>query len=221
LKGDADWGMRRLSFEIDHRREAQYHLFQFEGTPEVLTQLDRSLSIDDSVLRHRIIRLPEIPDTTPKAPEEGARRSSEERGPSRDGGRDRREPSPDGETGAEAAAAPAAPAEPGAEPVPSEPAAAPAAPAEPAAASAPPDAPLPPAPSEPEAAEPQQQPDEPACRASARVARASKNLCRVCGKEAAPGRRVGPRACLHCQLDPRREQPWQPRTSTESSSQAT
>ena len=51
LKGDADWGMRRLSYEIDHRREAQYHLFQFEGTPEVLTQLDRSLSIDDSVLR--------------------------------------------------------------------------------------------------------------------------------------------------------------------------
>jgi small subunit ribosomal protein S6 len=162
LKGDADWGMRRLSYEIDHRREAQYHLFQFEGTPEVLTQLDRSLSIDDSVLRHRIIRLEAIPDTTPKAPEEGARRSSEERGPSRDGGRDRREPSPDGETGAEAAAAPAAPAE----PVPAEPAAAPAAPAEPAAASAPPDAPLPPAPSEPvaaePAAEPQQQPDEPA-----------------------------------------------------------
>jgi small subunit ribosomal protein S6 len=86
LKGDADWGMRRLSYEIDHRREAQYHLFQFEGTPEVLGQLDRSLSIDDSVLRHRIIRLPALPETTPSAPEEAPRRT-EERGAPRDGAR--------------------------------------------------------------------------------------------------------------------------------------
>jgi small subunit ribosomal protein S6 len=96
LKGDADWGMRRLSYEIDHRREAQYHLFQFEGTPEVLTQLDRSLSIDDSVLRHRIIRLTgDVPETTPTAPEEAPRRSSDDRG----GPRDRRdaEPAADGE----------------------------------------------------------------------------------------------------------------------------
>jgi len=86
LKGDADWGMRRLSYEIDHRREAQYHLFQFEGTPEVLTQLHRALSIDDSVLRHRIIRLPDAPETTPKAPDEPQRRTGEDRGP-----RDRRD----------------------------------------------------------------------------------------------------------------------------------
>jgi small subunit ribosomal protein S6 len=88
LKGDSDWGMRRLSYEIDHRREAQYHLFQFEGTPEVLTELHRALSIDDSVLRHRIIRLPVAPETTPGAPDEPSRRAAEERG----GPRDRREP---------------------------------------------------------------------------------------------------------------------------------
>jgi small subunit ribosomal protein S6 len=93
LKGDADWGMRRLSYEIDHRREAQYHLFQFEGTPEVLTQLDRSLSIDDSVLRHRIIRLPAAPETTPSAPEEPPRRAADDRG----GPRREREFAPDGE----------------------------------------------------------------------------------------------------------------------------
>jgi small subunit ribosomal protein S6 len=90
LKGDADWGMRRLSYEIDHRREAQYHLFQFEGTPEVLRQLHRALSIDDSVLRHRIIRVPEVPETTPSAPEEAPRRTGEDRGGSRDA-RERRD----------------------------------------------------------------------------------------------------------------------------------
>jgi small subunit ribosomal protein S6 len=82
LKGDVDWGMRKLSFEIDHRREAEYHLFQFEAKPQVLTQLDRSLSIDDSVLRHRIIRLPgETPAVPPKPAEDSAaRRQSDERG---------------------------------------------------------------------------------------------------------------------------------------------
>jgi small subunit ribosomal protein S6 len=80
LKGDADWGMRRLSYEIDHRREAQYHLFQFQAAPAVLSQLDRSLSIDDGVLRHRIIKLPgEPPATTPRPSEDLPRRTSEER----------------------------------------------------------------------------------------------------------------------------------------------
>lgn len=90
LKGDSDWGMRKLSFEIDHRREAEYHLFQFESSPELLTQLEHSLSIDDSVLRHRIIRLPgEAPDTPPTPPEEAPRRPAEDRdGPPRGRGRD-------------------------------------------------------------------------------------------------------------------------------------
>jgi small subunit ribosomal protein S6 len=109
LKGDADWGMRRLSYEIDHRREAQYHLFQFVGTPEVLTQLDRSLAIDDSVLRHRIIRLTgEAPETTPR-PAEEPRRTADDR-PGRDGApeqRDEPEATPEGVEATPAAAAPA------------------------------------------------------------------------------------------------------------------
>jgi small subunit ribosomal protein S6 len=69
LKGDADWGMRRLAYEIDHRTEAQYHLFQFEAAAAVLNELDRTLSIDDVVLRFRTIRLPgDTPEVTPPAP---------------------------------------------------------------------------------------------------------------------------------------------------------
>ena len=89
LKGDADWGMRRLSYEIDHRREAQYHLFQFEGSPDLLTQLDRALSIEDAVLRHRIIRLPgEAPEQTPGPSEDASRRMADDR-PPREGARER------------------------------------------------------------------------------------------------------------------------------------
>ena len=59
LVGKHDWGVRRMAYEIDHRPEAAYHLFQFEteGGPAPLEQVDHSLKIMDGVLRHRIIRL--------------------------------------------------------------------------------------------------------------------------------------------------------------------
>ena len=143
LKGDADWGMRRLAYEIDHREEAQYHLFQFEASADVLTSLDRSLSIDDAVLRFRTIRLPgEAPEQTPEAPpqtsfESGRRegREGRDRGDRGDRG-DRRPP--------ESRSDDAGQAEPVAEAPVEAPAEAPAeAPVEaPAAAEAPPSAPV-------------------------------------------------------------------------------
>src|SRR5947207_12586346 len=67
LKGDADWGVRKLAYEIDHRPEAYYHLFQLEATSELLKQLEHNLAIDDVVLRHRVIRLPgAAPDRAPR-----------------------------------------------------------------------------------------------------------------------------------------------------------
>src|SRR5436190_3921265 len=59
VRGDYDWGTRKLAFEIDDRPEAAYHLVQFETTPggELLERIDHSLKIMDGVLRHRIIRL--------------------------------------------------------------------------------------------------------------------------------------------------------------------
>jgi ribosomal protein S6 len=59
LVGNYDWGTRRMTFEIDHRPEAAYHLFQFETESggALLEQVDHSLKIMDGVLRHRIIRL--------------------------------------------------------------------------------------------------------------------------------------------------------------------
>lgn len=59
LVGSYDWGARRMTFEIDHRPDAAYHLFQFEteGGGALLERVDHSLKIMDGVLRHRIIRL--------------------------------------------------------------------------------------------------------------------------------------------------------------------
>jgi small subunit ribosomal protein S6 len=69
LKGDADWGIRRLAFEIRHRPEAHYHLFQLEAGAELLQQIRHNLAIDDGVLRHRLIRLEKgVPEKTPTPP---------------------------------------------------------------------------------------------------------------------------------------------------------
>ena len=58
-----DWGMRSLAFEIRHKKDADYHLLQFHGTPELLRQVDRTLRITDEVVRFRIIKL--APGTPP------------------------------------------------------------------------------------------------------------------------------------------------------------
>jgi small subunit ribosomal protein S6 len=72
LRDDA-WGERALSYPIERRATAEYHLFQFHaGTPQLLASLDHTLRITDGVLRFRIIKLkPGVPD----APEMVARRS--------------------------------------------------------------------------------------------------------------------------------------------------
>jgi small subunit ribosomal protein S6 len=57
LVGSHDWGIRRLAYEIDHRPEAAYRLYQFNAEPELLEQLNQRLKILDAVLRFRIIRL--------------------------------------------------------------------------------------------------------------------------------------------------------------------
>jgi len=60
-----EWGQRPMTFEIDHKPEAEYHLIQFTGPPALVDELGRSLRIADGVLRHRIIR---VRPGTPPAP---------------------------------------------------------------------------------------------------------------------------------------------------------
>jgi small subunit ribosomal protein S6 len=80
LVGAHDWGDRRLAYEMDHRPEAHYHLFQFESENALLERLQHSLKIMDGVLRFRIIRLkPGSPP--PQPPRDSASRPREEREP--------------------------------------------------------------------------------------------------------------------------------------------
>lgn len=72
-----DWGDRALTYPIDHKATAKYHLLQFHaGTPELLHGLDRTLRIADEVVRFRIVKLkpgtPAAPDMSSPAAREGA-----------------------------------------------------------------------------------------------------------------------------------------------------
>jgi len=80
--GEHDWGTRRLAYEIDHREEADYRLWQFNAEPEVLERLNTRLRIMDGVLRFRIIKLkPGSPPPPPPRPDGPRPRDEREREP--------------------------------------------------------------------------------------------------------------------------------------------
>jgi small subunit ribosomal protein S6 len=61
------WGDRALTYPIDHKTTAEYHLLQFHvGAPALLEDLNRSLRIADGVVRFRIVKLE---PGTPPAPD--------------------------------------------------------------------------------------------------------------------------------------------------------
>ena len=76
--GSYDWGTRRMAYEIDHRPEADYRLYQFNADNALLERLNQRLRIMDGVLRFRIIKVkPGQP--TPPPPDQQAPRRREER----------------------------------------------------------------------------------------------------------------------------------------------
>jgi small subunit ribosomal protein S6 len=78
LVGSYDWGTRRMAYEIDHRPEAEYRLYQFQGDNQLLERLNQRLRILDGVLRFRIIKIkPGQP--TPPPPDQQPTRRREER----------------------------------------------------------------------------------------------------------------------------------------------
>ena len=67
IANNQDWGQKVLAFKVRHKPEAHYHLIQFTGPPDLPGTLNRSLGINDVVLRHRIIRTPGGEPSAPPA----------------------------------------------------------------------------------------------------------------------------------------------------------
>jgi small subunit ribosomal protein S6 len=58
--GHEPWGRRKLSYEIDHKGEAVYHVFQFDADAETLAEVTRVLKITDGAIRHMAVRRPKV-----------------------------------------------------------------------------------------------------------------------------------------------------------------
>ena len=50
------WGKRKLAYEIKGYQDGFYSVMEFEGTPDVVAELDRVLRISDEVIRGLIVR---------------------------------------------------------------------------------------------------------------------------------------------------------------------
>ena len=51
------WGRRRLAYDIKHKNEGIYAVLTFTSTPAAVAELDRQLSLNEAVLRTKVIRL--------------------------------------------------------------------------------------------------------------------------------------------------------------------
>lgn len=50
------WGKRRLAYEIAKHNEGIYAVVQLNATPATVSELDRQLKLNESVLRTKVLR---------------------------------------------------------------------------------------------------------------------------------------------------------------------
>ncbi len=50
------WGRRRLAYEINKNAEGVYAVIELQAEPATVKELDRQLSLNESVLRTKVIR---------------------------------------------------------------------------------------------------------------------------------------------------------------------
>jgi len=62
IKSEDRWGRRRFAYEINHKHEGYYVVWEFVGGSD-LDQFERALRLADETVRHKIVRLPDAEAT--------------------------------------------------------------------------------------------------------------------------------------------------------------
>jgi len=52
-----EWGMRKLAYEIEYKKEAYYIFVEFETKPEDIAEVNRLAKIMDPVMRQMVIKV--------------------------------------------------------------------------------------------------------------------------------------------------------------------
>jgi small subunit ribosomal protein S6 len=58
VRSEDRWGRRRFAYEINHKTEGYYVVWEFVGGSD-LDQLERALRLADETVRHKVVRLPD------------------------------------------------------------------------------------------------------------------------------------------------------------------
>ena len=58
VSGVDRWGLRRFSYEINHKNEGYYFVTNFKATEDAIERLRRVLQISDEYIRGKIIQPP-------------------------------------------------------------------------------------------------------------------------------------------------------------------
>jgi small subunit ribosomal protein S6 len=58
VKTENRWGRRRFAYEIDHKHDGYYVVFELVGGSD-LDQVERALRLADEIVRHKLLRLPD------------------------------------------------------------------------------------------------------------------------------------------------------------------
>lgn len=53
------WGRRKFAYQINHKSEGYYVIVEFSARDADLTQFERTLRLADTVVRHKVLRLPD------------------------------------------------------------------------------------------------------------------------------------------------------------------
>jgi len=51
-----EWGIRELAYEIDNKRSGYYVNLYFDGSSELIAKLERTMRIDDNIMRNLTLK---------------------------------------------------------------------------------------------------------------------------------------------------------------------
>lgn len=51
-----DWGIRKLAYEIDHLKEGNYVVINFEADPSIIKELERRSQITDAIMKYLVVK---------------------------------------------------------------------------------------------------------------------------------------------------------------------
>ncbi len=61
-----DWGKKKLAYEIKKQKRGHYAFFQFKAAPAVVSELERTYKLTDSVIKFLTVRLEKELRTRPE-----------------------------------------------------------------------------------------------------------------------------------------------------------